>query len=116
MAWVDILIAADKKKNYEDLFYMQLLLLMTLQLIAKYLSWEKYICPSPPEGVGNIIARLGHTMEMANIGGGKQEKVQSSHVGMHQEQQSHSKQHTLLRANFKGYLVELNDIRFFWSH
>lgn len=33
-----------------------------------------------------------------------------AHMGMHQEQQSHSKWPTSFRADFKGSLIELNDI------
>lgn len=52
-------------------------------------------------------ATLVHTTDMANIGGGKQKKVQSSEMGKNPGQQSHSKWHTSFRADFKGSLVSL---------
>lgn len=79
---------------------------MMWQVIAKPLSWEKYICPFPPEGM-ETMARLGNTMEMANYLGCEWKKVPNSGMGMPSEQHSLNKRYISFWADLKGSLSSL---------
>lgn len=112
MTGVDIVIASDIK--LWGFILHAVALLMMWQGIAKPISWKKYICPSPSEGMGTT-ARFGHTMEMANYQEWEWKKVQNSDMGIPSEQPSLKKWHTSFWADFKGSLSSLMIYcYFFW--